>query len=152
MSAMCTLTLLRDPKQAALLRERPELIPSAVEEFPRHLTIIHLGLARSAKEPVEIAGTSMAAGDAVICMLSTANRDEEVFGSEGCAAPSRLDLARDARRHLAFGFGVHQCLGQPLARAELHIILETLLLGCPNCGSPCRRRSSSSAPRALCTG
>ncbi|MEU5952051.1 cytochrome P450 [Streptomyces sp. NPDC047525] len=131
MSAMCTLALLRDPKQATLLRERPELIPAAVEELLRHLTIIHLGLARVAKEPVEIAGTSLAAGDAVICMLSTANRDEGLFGPEGCTHPSQLDLTRDARRHLAFGFGVHQCLGQPLARAELHIILETLLRRLP---------------------
>ncbi|MFI8876931.1 cytochrome P450 [Streptomyces sp. NPDC055243] len=131
MSALCTLALLRDRRQATLLRERPELIPAAVEELLRHLTIIHLGLARVAREPVEVAGTSIAAGDGVICMLSTANRDEELFAQEGCPHPGQLDLTRDARRHLAFGFGVHQCLGQPLARAELQIILETLLRRLP---------------------
>ncbi|WP_327350825.1 cytochrome P450 [Streptomyces sp. NBC_01304] len=131
MSAIATLALLRDTQQAALLREDPERIPAAVEELLRHLTIIHLGLARVAKEPVTLAGRSIAAGDGVICMLSTANRDMELFAPEGCAHPSQLDLTRDARRHLAFGFGVHQCLGQPLARAELQIILGTLLRRLP---------------------
>jgi cytochrome P450 len=66
------------------------------------------------------------AGQGVICMLSTANRDEQLFAS----APD-FDLTRDARRHVAFGYGIHQCLGQTLARVELQIVLTTLLRRLP---------------------
>ncbi|MFF1691444.1 MULTISPECIES: cytochrome P450 [unclassified Streptomyces] len=129
MSALCVLALLRNPTLAKRLRDDPGLMPAAVEELLRHLTIIHLGLARAAKEEAEVGGVTIAAGDGVICMLSTANRDEEAFGNTA----ARLDPARpDARRHLAFGFGVHQCLGQTLARVELQIILTTLLRRLPN--------------------
>ncbi|WUW19507.1 cytochrome P450 [Streptomyces sp. NBC_01463] len=131
MTAVSTLALLRRPDQTALLRERPELVPGAVEELLRQQTIIHLGLARVAKESVEVSGTTIAAGDGVIFMLSTANLDEDLFTSETGACPTELDVTRDARRHLSFGFGIHQCLGQALARAELQIILETLLRRMP---------------------
>jgi cytochrome P450 len=131
MSAIAVLALLRDPARAALLRARPALVPGAVEELLRWQTIIHLGLARAATQDVEIAGRRVLAGDGVICMLSTANRDPAVFGGVGATDPGELDLARDARRHLAFGFGVHQCLGQALARAELQIIVDTLLRRLP---------------------
>ncbi|MFI6447141.1 cytochrome P450 [Kitasatospora sp. NPDC050543] len=126
MTALSTAALLRRPEQAALLRADPQLARGAVEELLRYLTIVHSGLPRVATEDVEIAGTPLRAGDGVICMLSTANRDEDVFGPA-----EELDLRRDARRHLAFGFGVHQCLGQPLARAELQIALETLFRRLP---------------------
>ncbi|MEV0091247.1 cytochrome P450 [Streptomyces sp. NPDC050738] len=132
MSAIAMLALLRDPERAAALRADPALVPGAVEELLRWLTIIHLGLGRAATEDVEIAGRTVRAGDGVICMLSTANRDPAVFGGAGGADPDELHLARDdARRHLAFGFGVHQCLGQTLARVELQIIVETLLRRLP---------------------
>ncbi|MGE7433863.1 cytochrome P450 [Kitasatospora sp. NPDC001175] len=122
MTALGTLALLRNPQQAERLRSDPSLIKGAVEELLRYLTIVHLGVPRVALEDVEIDGTLIRAGDGVLCMVSTANRDEAVFtGAE------RLDVARDARHHLAFGFGIHQCLGQPLARAELQIALQTLL-------------------------
>lgn len=77
---------------------------------------------RIAAEDVTVGGVTIRAGEGVLCAINTANRDEEVF--PGGAA---LDVGRDARRHVAFGFGVHQCLGQPLARVELQIALETLL-------------------------
>ncbi|RVU28838.1 cytochrome P450 [Streptomyces antnestii] len=129
MSAISVLTLLRNPALAARLRADPALMPAAVEELLRHVTIIHLGLARAAKEDVEVGGVTIAAGDGVICMLSTANRDEEVFGpTAGTLDPDR----RDARRHLSFGFGVHQCLGHALARVELEVVLTTLLRRLPN--------------------
>jgi len=129
--AVSTLALLRHPEQTALLRERPELVPGAVEELLRQQTIIHLGLARVARESGVVAGTTVAAGDGVILMLSTANLDEGLFASAGGTCPEELDITRDARRHLAFGFGIHQCLGQALARAELQISLETLLRRLP---------------------
>ncbi|MER5953775.1 cytochrome P450 [Streptomyces sp. NPDC001893] len=129
MSAMCVLALLRNPALAGRLRDDPGLMPMAVEELLRSLTIIHLGLARAAKEEVKVGGVTIAAGEGVICMLSSANRDEDVFGR---TAPGLDPTRPDARRHLAFGFGVHQCLGQTLARVELQIILTTLLRRLPN--------------------
>lgn len=121
MTALSTLALLRNPEQAARLRSGAAGAHGAVEELLRHLSIIQIGLPRVATEDMEIDGTLIRAGEGVLCMLSTANRDEGVF-----PGGSELDLDRDARRHLAFGFGVHQCLGQPLARAELQIALRTL--------------------------
>ncbi|GAA2146146.1 cytochrome P450 [Kitasatospora kazusensis] len=127
MTALSTLALLRNPAQAARLRAAgPAEAKAAVEELLRYLTIVQAGLPRVATEDLELGGTPIRAGDGLLCMLSTANRDESVF-----ADGSELDLDRDARRHLAFGFGVHQCLGQPLARAELQIALHTLFTRLP---------------------
>jgi cytochrome P450 len=126
MTALSTLALLRDPAQLARLREEPALIKGAIEELLRFLSIVQSGTVRVAVETAEIGGTTIEAGEGVVCMLSTANRDGSVF-----AAPDRLDLTRDARRHVAFGFGVHQCLGQPLARLELQIALESLIRRLP---------------------
>ena len=81
---------------------------------------------RVATEPVQLGDRLVGAGEGVVCMLATANRDSSVFPD-----PDRLDLGRDARRQVAFGFGVHQCLGQPLARVELQIALETLFRRLP---------------------
>lgn len=126
MTALGTLALLRRPDQAARLRAEPALMPGAVEELLRYLSIVHLGVPRVATEDVDLDGTRIRAGEGVLCMVSTANRDGTVFPD-----PGGLDVTRDARRHLAFGFGVHQCLGQPLARAELRIALATLLRRLP---------------------
>ncbi|MEV8098898.1 cytochrome P450 [Kitasatospora sp. NPDC085879] len=126
MTALGTLALLRHPEQAARLRAEPGLVKGAVEELLRWLSVVHLGVPRVAVEDVELGGTLVRAGEGVLCMVSTANRDERLF-PDG----DRLDLGRDARRHVAFGFGVHQCLGQPLARAELQIALETLFRRLP---------------------
>jgi cytochrome P450 len=126
MTAVSVLALLRRPDQAELLRRDSELARGAVDELLRHLTIIHLGLGRAATEAVRVGEVTVEAGEGVICMLSTANRDEQLFG-----AAHDLDLTRDARRHVAFGYGVHQCLGQTLARVELQIVLTTLLRRLP---------------------
>ncbi|MGW2399658.1 cytochrome P450 [Kitasatospora sp. NPDC001664] len=126
MTALGTLALLRNPGQAERLRKEPELTNSAVEELLRYLTIVHHGVPRVALADVQLGDTLVRAGEGVLCMLSTANRDEELF-----TGPDALDITRDARRHLAFGFGVHQCLGQPLARIELRIALPTLLRRLP---------------------
>ncbi|MFJ8623966.1 cytochrome P450 [Kitasatospora sp. NPDC093550] len=130
MIALSTALLLDRPEQAARLAD-PAALPGAVEELLRHLTIVHTGVPRVALEDVELGGTTVRAGEGVIAMLSTANRDETVFGGAGRLSTDELDLDRDARRHLAFGFGVHQCLGQPLARAELQIALATLFRRLP---------------------
>ncbi|RXS66590.1 cytochrome P450 [Streptomyces sp. TM32] len=126
MTALSTLALLRNPDQLARLRDDPSLIKGAVEELLRYLTIVHNGLPRIATKDVRVGGVTIRAGEGVVCALNTANRDEGTFPGAG-----GLDVGRDARRHVAFGFGVHQCLGQPLARVELQIALETLLRRLP---------------------
>ncbi|MCC9305635.1 cytochrome P450 [Kitasatospora sp. RB6PN24] len=127
MTSLSALALLQHPDQLARLRAEPELIPGAVEELLRYLTIVHAGLPRVALEDVEFDdGLRIGAGEGVFVMLGAANRDEELF-----ASGDQLDVGRDARRHLAFGFGVHQCLGQPLARVELQVALATLLRRLP---------------------
>ncbi|MDX3855194.1 cytochrome P450 [Streptomyces sp. AK02-01A] len=126
MTALSVLALLREPAQLTRLRDDPSLVKGAVEELLRYLTIVHTGLGRVATEDVSVGGHVIRAGEGVLCVLNAANRDEEAFPS-GAA----LDVARDARRHVAFGFGVHQCLGQPLARAELQIALETVVRRLP---------------------
>ncbi|MFE7594144.1 cytochrome P450 [Kitasatospora sp. NPDC057512] len=130
MISLSTALLLERPEQIARLAD-PAAVPGAVEELLRHLTIIHTGVLRVALEDVELGGTTVRAGEGVIAMLSTANRDEAVFGGADRLPTDELDLDRDARRHMAFGFGVHQCLGQPLARAELQIALATLFRRLP---------------------
>jgi cytochrome P450 len=126
MISLSVLALLREPGQAERLRADPALIGGAVEELLRWLTIIHAGTGRVATEDVEVGGQLVRAGEGVLCMLATANRDDAVF-----AAGGELDVGRDARRHLAFGFGPHQCLGQQLARMELQVALGTILRRMP---------------------
>lgn len=123
MIALGTLALLRNPGQLALLRDGgdPALVAGAVEELLRYLTITHSGRRRVALADIEIAGQVIRAGEGVILPNDVANRDPAVF-----PGPDELDLRRDARRHVAFGFGVHQCLGQNLARMELQVAYGTL--------------------------
>ncbi|MET7682417.1 cytochrome P450 [Streptomyces sp. NPDC005423] len=121
MISLGTFTLLRNPERLAELRADPGLLPDAVEELMRMLSIAD-GLLRLAKEDIELDGTTIRAGDGVLFSTSVINRDEDVY-----AAPDSLDWHRPTRHHVAFGFGIHQCLGQNLARAELEIALRTLL-------------------------
>jgi cytochrome P450 len=123
MIALGTLALLEHPDQLDLLRgtDDPELVASAVEELLRYLNITHNGRRRVALEDIEVAGEVIRAGEGLIMANDIANRDPAVF-PDG----DRLDLTRDAHRHVAFGFGVHQCLGQPLARLELQVVYSTL--------------------------
>jgi cytochrome P450 len=97
-----------------------------VEELLRFLTITHGGLRRVALEDIEIAGQVIRAGEGIIVVNETANRDSAVFPD-----PDRLDIQRDARRHVTFGYGIHQCLGQPLARMELQVVYPTLVRRIP---------------------
>jgi cytochrome P450 len=126
MVAMSVLALLRDPAQATRLRERPASIAPAVEELLRYLSVVHAGLPRVATEDVEIGGRTIPAGEGVLLMLNAGNHDDDAF-----PGADQLDLERDARHHVAFGFGVHQCVGQSLARAELQIALGTILRRLP---------------------
>ncbi|WP_306210158.1 cytochrome P450 [Actinoplanes sp. RD1] len=123
MIALGTLALLEHPEQLALLRDSgdPKVVAAAVEELLRYLTITHTGRRRVALEDIDIAGVTIRAGEGVILANDIGNRDPQVFPD-----PDTLDLTRDARRHVAFGFGVHQCLGQPLARMELQVVYSTL--------------------------
>jgi cytochrome P450 len=123
MIALGTFALLEHPGQLDRLREAgdPESIARAVNELLRYLTITHTGRVRLVLEDIEIAGQVLRAGDGVILPNDIANRDPEAFPE-----PDRLDLDREARHHVAFGFGVHQCLGQPLARLELQVVYGTL--------------------------
>jgi pentalenic acid synthase len=120
MISLGTFTLLQHPERLAELRGNAELLPSAVEELMRMLSIAD-GLLRRATEDIEAGGTTIRAGDGVVFSTSVINRDEDVY-----PAPDTLDWHRSARHHVAFGFGIHQCLGQNLARAELEIALHTL--------------------------
>ncbi|WP_432092082.1 cytochrome P450 [Streptomyces sp. NRRL F-5630] len=123
MIALGTLALLQNPDQLDALRaaDDPKTVAAAVEELLRYLTIVHSGRRRVALEDITYGGVTIRAGEGVILAGETANRDPEAFPD-----PDRLDLGRDARRHVAFGFGVHQCLGQPLARMELQVVYSTL--------------------------
>ena len=123
---MSTLALLRHPEQLAALRTRPAPIDNAVEELLRYASIVHSGAPRVATEDVTVGGQLIGAGEGVLCVLDSANHDEHAF-----AAPEQLDITRQGRSHVAFGFGVHQCLGQSLARVELQIALESLLRRLP---------------------
>jgi cytochrome P450 len=123
MIALGTLALLEHPDELAALRESddPKLIAGAVEELLRYLHITHSGRRRVALADIEVGGEVIRAGEGVVLAGDIANRDPQAFPE-----PDRLDVHRDARHHVAFGFGPHQCLGQPLARVELQVVYGTL--------------------------
>ena len=123
MIALGTLALLEHPQQLAELRatDDPAFVAGAVEELLRYLNITHSGRRRVALEDIPVGGRTIRAGEGIVLANDVGNRDQEVFPD-----PDQLDLHRDARRHVAFGFGPHQCLGQPLARVELQVVYRTL--------------------------
>jgi len=125
MLALGTYALLRNPDQLALLRGDPELGDRAVEELMRYLSIAHT-VVRGALEDVEVAGHTIRAGESVALSIAAGNRDPERFDD-----PDTLDLRRTAVGHLAFGHGVHQCLGQQLARVEMRVAYPALLTRFP---------------------
>jgi cytochrome P450 len=122
MLGLGTLALLRHPDQLALVRDDPAVAAPAVEELMRWLSIVHSGILRTATRDTEIAGKPVKAGDLVVCALATANRDGELVEDA-----DRFDVTRGAPGHLAFGHGVHHCLGAPLARMEMRIAFPALL-------------------------
>ncbi|GLZ33909.1 cytochrome P450 [Lentzea sp. NBRC 105346] len=116
MLGLGTFTLLQHPDQLELLKNDPSLIDNAVEELLRYLTIVHFGTIRTALVDFEFQGHQIKAGDTLSLHLPTANRDPEKFQD-----PDRLDILRPATGHVTFGHGIHQCLGQQLARIEMRV-------------------------------
>jgi cytochrome P450 len=116
------LALLLNPGQLARLRDDPTLLSGAVEELLRYVNPVNNATLRFACEPVEIGGARIGRGEVVLVSLSGANRDPSRY-----AAPDRLDFGRDTSGHLAFGYGIHYCLGAPLARLEAEIAFGGLL-------------------------
>ncbi|MEX2982664.1 cytochrome P450 [Streptomyces sp. C36] len=120
MLSLGTFALLRNPAQLAELRADPALADGAVEELLRYLSVAKQ-FWRTALEDVELGGQTIKAGTTVILSYNTANRDPERFTD-----PHTLDLRRQDGGHLAFGHGIHQCLGQQLARIEMRIAFRAL--------------------------
>jgi cytochrome P450 len=114
--------LLAHPGQLKLLRDDPGLLPGAVEEFLRYDGPVNPGILRIAAEDLEIGGVRIPRGATVIIATAIADRDPAEFPD-----PDRLDAARPANAHLAFGHGIHYCLGAPLARLEGRIAIGTAL-------------------------
>jgi cytochrome P450 PksS len=121
-----TLTLLEHPKQLELLKGDPSVIKTATEELLRYTSPVETATERYAHEDVSLHGVTISKGELVLAVLASANRDEAQF-----ACPDSLDLTRNPNRHLAFGQGVHYCLGAPLARLEGQIAISTLLRRLP---------------------
>jgi pentalenic acid synthase len=121
MISLSVVTLLEHPEQLAVLRAEPGAMAPAVEELLRFLSIADISGARVAKADIEVEGVTIRAGEGVLVDLSINNRDEAAFTD-----PDALDVQRSTRNHLAFGYGIHQCLGQHVARAELEIALTAL--------------------------
>ncbi|MFJ6788207.1 cytochrome P450 [Streptomyces angustmyceticus] len=121
MLALGTFALLEHPGQLAELRAHPELLPGAVEELMRYLSVADI-FYRYATEDIELGGETIGKGSTVVVSLLAANRDPLRFDN-----PDALDVRRAARGHLSFGHGVHQCLGQQLARIEMRAGFDGLL-------------------------
>ena len=142
------LALLRHPGQLAILREQPELTGQAVEELLRYDPPVQL-VTRYALRDAQVAGTTIPAGSFILLLIGAANRDETAFRD-----PDRFEVRRDTHRHLAFGHGIHFCLGAPLARLEATVALRRLLpllsrariaASRPGSRTPCCAGSSSSS-------
>jgi cytochrome P450 len=126
MISMGTLLLMRDDALRQRLIERPADIRPAVEEFLRYVSPVQFSPRRVARVDMELAGVKIRAGEGLFISLPSANRDERAFSE-----PDRIDIDRDHSRHLTFGFGIHQCLGQVLARVELQVVFSVLLARLP---------------------
>jgi cytochrome P450 len=120
------LALLTHPAELDRLRSDPALLPGAVEELLRYVNPLNHATERFTLEPVEIGGVTIPAREWVLCVTSSANRDPARF-----ADPDRLDVGREAGGHVAFGHGIHYCLGAPLARLEGEIAFGALLARFP---------------------
>ncbi len=122
-----TFALLAHPEQMNLLQQNPALIKPAIEELLRYTSPVAMATERFAREDITIGGMTIPRGEQVLAVLGSANRDERQFPN-----PDILDITREPNRHLAFGQGVHFCLGAPLARLEGQIAVNTLLRRIPN--------------------
>ncbi|MGN9837223.1 cytochrome P450 [Nonomuraea sp. H19] len=122
MIALSYLHLLENPEAAVTLKGNERAIADAMEEFLRFFSIIQYGISRAALEEVELGGVTIRPGETITISLPAANFDSGRFPD-----PYRLDIGRGDRGHLAFGFGVHQCVAQQLARVELTVALRVFL-------------------------
>ncbi|TWV53531.1 cytochrome P450 [Streptomyces misionensis] len=123
--ALGALTLMQHPEQIDVLLSDPDAVPRAVEELLRFTSVSDY-LVRMATEEIEVGGETVRAGDAVLVSITLMNRDATAYQD-----PDVFDARRNARHHVGFGHGIHQCLGQNLARAELEIALGSLFARIP---------------------
>ncbi|WP_425244735.1 cytochrome P450 family protein [Streptomyces citrinus] len=123
------LALLRHPDQLGLLRADPGLLPGAIEEFLRYDSSVERTTNRYAAQDLELGGVHIPRGSVVAVALSSASRS---LPQEDGGDSDTLDVTRRAARHLAFGHGIHHCLGAPLARLEARVALHTLLSRVPD--------------------
>ncbi|MFE3904846.1 cytochrome P450 [Streptomyces sp. NPDC059153] len=138
------LALLQHPEQLELLRERPELMPGAVEELLRYDTSVERSTSRYASEDLELGGAPIPRGSMITVALGSAGHDAPQAEGDD---PAVLDVTRPGARHLAFGHGIHYCLGAPLARLETMSPCVPCSPASPNWNSPPRwTRSTGSAP------
>jgi cytochrome P450 len=114
--------LLQHPEQLARLRADVTLLDTTIEELLRYLSVFHIGPVRCALDDVTVAGQLVKKGDSVAISLPAVNRDPASFTN-----PDELDVTRSRHGHLAFGHGIHQCLGQQLVRVELRSAIAGLL-------------------------
>lgn len=127
MLSLGTLALLQHPDQLALVRDDPAAVAPAIEELMRWLSILHSGPGKMTTTEVELSGQKIGAGEIVIAVLPSANRDPALVDH-----PDVLDVRRGGLGHVAFGHGVHHCLGAPLARMEMRIAFPALLQRFPD--------------------
>ncbi|MEU4233967.1 cytochrome P450 [Nonomuraea sp. NPDC026600] len=127
MLALGTFALLENPRQLAALRADPTLIDGTIEELLRYLSIVQLGVTRVATENITVGGVDIPAGATVVIGVPEVNRDPRLFPE-----PDKLDVQRPRGPHLAFGHGIHGCLGQQLARIEMRIGFTELITRLPN--------------------
>ncbi|WP_078565466.1 cytochrome P450 family protein [Streptomyces sp. AA1529] len=121
------LALLQHPAELALLRRAPHRVRDVLDELLRHSSPVSTATFRFTTQPSTLGGTDLPPGCPVQVAIGTANRDPGRYPS-----PDRLDLARDASGHLAFGHGIHRCLGAPLARLEGEVALRMVLTRFPD--------------------
>ena len=122
MLSLGTLALLEHPDQLARVRDDPAAVDGAVEELLRRLTVVHGSFPRAVVADTTLGGHPVAAGELVIASLVAANHDPEVV-----ERAEELDISRPPSPHLAFGHGIHHCLGAPLARIEMRVAFPALL-------------------------
>jgi cytochrome P450 len=115
------LCLLENPDQLALLRKNMQLLPSAIEEVVRYRSPLQWVM-RTPRRDIQMQGQTIPAGKLVLPMIGSANRDPKHFSE-----PERFDIRRDPNPHIAFGHGIHACLGAALARMETRIALGDFL-------------------------
>jgi cytochrome P450 len=142
-----TLALLTHPGELARVRRDPSLLPAAVEELLRFTNPVKHATPRFTTEEVRIGGVVIPAGEWVLIAISAADRDPAQFPD-----PDRLDLGRDTSGHVAFGYGIHYCLGAPLARMEAEVALGALIARFPGMALAVPAEELRWRPVSLMTG